>query len=86
MARGRIPRPAKQQSSIFLLCAFLPIRAPAAPLFEEKGDVLFFALPLDIHDPLRLHQPRLRAGFAANDDPVNAGQIKLAQIFEKRFY
>ena len=66
-----IPGPAEQQPPVAFFITLDTVSTPAAPLLEKEGDVLFFALTLDVHHPFELHGPRLRSGLTANDDPLD---------------
>src|SRR5439155_19650864 len=58
---------------------------PAAPLLEEERDLRDAALVAYRHDPLRRDRPRTRAALAADDHPVDTGQVKAAEILQQRF-
>src|SRR5690349_2083674 len=61
------------------------VRLPhPSPLFEEERDSRDFALLFNAEHPVRLHWPRAVAALAANDDPVDVGQVDLAQILQER--
>src|SRR5438046_63975 len=53
-------------------------RTEAAPLLEEQCNTGIDALIANISYPLGIHRARPRAAFAANDNPINAVQIKFA--------
>jgi hypothetical protein len=57
---------------------------PFVPLFEQERHLFGDALVADGPDPVRMHRPGARAGFAAGDDPVDAGQIQPGQRAEQR--
>lgn len=54
----------------------------ATPLLEEEWHILLLALTLDIDHPLFLDWSGAGPTFAADDDPMNACQINLADILE----
>ena len=80
------PRSCQVISGHCVFCAFLAVCAPATPLLEEKGDILFFALALNIDYPFLLHSSGFRAGFAAHNDPMDASQVDFTQILQQRLY
>lgn len=57
----------------------------AAPLLEEEGDAGAVALFLDVEDPLAVHWAGTGAAFAADDYPLDAGEIDRADVFEEGF-
>lgn len=57
----------------------------AAPLLEEEPDPGSEALITDGTNPLRVHWPCARTGFAANNHPIDAAKVELAKRAEERF-
>src|SRR5690606_115832 len=55
-----------------------------APLLEEEGDLLGAALTADRAHPGLVHRAGAGAALAADDDPVDAGEVELAEVFEER--
>lgn len=55
-----------------------------APLLEEEPNTGVEALISDVTDPLRVHWPGARSGFAAHYYPIDAAQIELGKGPEKR--
>src|SRR3990167_7823988 len=53
-----------------------PVLLDAAPLFEEERDTRLAALVEDRCRPLGLHRTRFRAGFSADDHPMDAAQLE----------
>jgi len=53
--RHRLPHFPLQHFSIGMFIPFHAIAAPGAPLFEEKGRALFFALCLNLQYPFFFH-------------------------------
>src|SRR5438105_10548990 len=76
--RKLVPFPAIQRSS----SGFWP---QTAPLLEKECDSLDFALLTDTTYPIGVHGARAWATFAANDDPVDAGQVNFAKWTDKWF-
>src|SRR5579863_4335458 len=56
-----------------------------SPLFEEERDIARLALVSNIERPLFLHRPRARAALAANDHPIDFGEIKRPDRTDQRF-
>ena len=57
----------------------------AAPLFEKEWHVGGEALVADIDDPFGVHRSSAWAGFAANDDLVDAFEVYIGNRTQKRF-
>jgi hypothetical protein len=60
--------------------------AHTAPLFEEERNVSGFTLFANRKNPILFHRPRARSALAADDDPGDAIQRQLPDVFEKRFH
>jgi hypothetical protein len=58
-------------------CSAIFFLVYTAPLFEEEGNVCIKALVSYIDSPFGFHRPRARAGFAADNDPVDAFKIDI---------
>ena len=56
----------------------------AAPLLEKERDSRPQALIADSGHPGRLERTRARAGFAADDDPIDAAQVQVLQWANQR--
>lgn len=54
------------------------LRRIAPPLLEEKGHALLKGLIAKLDNPLLVDRPALGAGLPTHDDPVDAGQVYLA--------
>jgi hypothetical protein len=54
-------------------------------LLEEKRDLRRLALIADWEHPVLLHGPGFGTAFAANNRPMDAGQIERTQVFQQRF-
>ena len=52
----------------------------AAPLFEEEGAVVFFALVADRRHPLLLHRSGTDAALAADNHPVDSFEVESNSI------
>jgi len=61
----------------FLVCA--------APLFEEEGNVRGEALVAYVNSPIGFHWSCARAGFTADNDPVNAFESDIWNWLQERF-
>ena len=58
----------------------------ASPLFEEERYPLQPALAPDADDPLLAHWAGMRAALAADNHPIDTGQIERAEIFKQRLH
>jgi len=56
-----------------------------APLFEEEGNSCIEALVSYIDSPIGFHRPCARAGFAADDYPIDATQIDIGNRTQEGF-
>jgi len=56
----------------------------ATPLLKKENRTLGLALLLDRVSPGGLHGPGAVAALAADDHPVNAGEVDAAEVFEER--
>lgn len=56
----------------------------SAPLFEEEGNLGGTALFLDGDDPCFFQGSCAGSAFASDDDPVDAGEIEGAEVFQQR--
>jgi len=61
--------------SVTIECSAGRFFVDAAPLLEEEGDVLCEAAVADLGDPVCFHRPGAGAGLAADDHPVDAGEV-----------
>src|ERR1017187_9417382 len=73
-----IPRAAIKDAPTCLRCA-------AAPLFEEKRDVLVGAAVAQFANPFGAHRTVVVARLAAGDQPVDAGEVKSVERPQQRF-
>lgn len=71
-------------SSTFKFPAILLLFRPT-PLFEKERNTCFLALISNIDDPKWIHWTRARAGFAADNHPVDCLQIQALERTQKRF-
>ena len=67
----------EDSACFFLVCA--------APLFEEEWDVFGEALVAYVDYPIRFYWSCSRAGFAADDDPVDTFEVDVGDRAEKGF-
>ena len=51
---------------------------------KKNGTLGRVALVADREHPVLLHRPRTRAALAADDHPVDAFQVELAEVFQQR--
>src|SRR5262245_61114353 len=58
----------------------------AVPLLEEERDAGALALVADREDPLLVHGSGPVPALAADDHPVNPGEIECSEIFEQRLH
>src|SRR6267143_175135 len=56
--------------------------ANSAPLFEEEGDTAPLALIAKGQDPFFLHRPGTGPALAADNHPIDALQIQLANVLQ----
>lgn len=70
--------------AIGFFVAFDAILTKGTPLFEEERHALIFALVEDIQHPILAHWPCLVAAFAADNHPVDAGQVEFAKVTQQR--
>ena len=77
MSRHLVPCATLEYSSGFLFVY-------AAPLFEEEGDVGRETLIADVGRPFGFHRSCFRAGFAADDDPVDTIEVNVGDRAEER--
>lgn len=57
----------------------------AAPLLEKEGDFGAAALIAEADDPVAVQGASAVAAFAADDDPVDVGEVEGAEVFEEGF-
>ncbi len=57
----------------------------SAPLFEKEGDLGLHTLVANVRHPLRVERARTRAGFAADNSPMNSFQVQVMQRPKQRF-
>src|SRR5690349_5316540 len=62
----------------------LPVSWHRVPGGAVEVEALRLAGALHTSNPLRLHGARAVPGLAANDDPVDAGQIEVAEVLKQR--
>ena len=53
-------------------------------MFEEEWNIGIKALIADVANPLVHHRSRTRTAFAADDDPMDAVEIEVANRAEER--
>ena len=78
------PRSCPKQAAVGLLGATFAVGSPASPLLEEELHSLVLTLLANILDPIELHRPRLGAGLAPDDHPMDVAQVEFANVFEER--
>ena len=61
------------------------VAAPGAPLFEEEGGSVSLGLLLDVECPFFFHRTCFGTTLATDNYPVDILQVKLTEIFQKRF-
>ena len=70
--------------------AFFARFFPSAPqpphCLKKNVTICLFTLPLNVDHPVLFHGAGFRSGFAAHNDPMDATQADLAQIFKQRLY
>lgn len=71
--------------AVGVFVAFDAVAAPGAPLFEEEGCTMSLSLLLDVERPFFFHRTGLGTTLATDNYPVDVLQVKLTEIFEKRF-
>lgn len=54
-----------------------------SPLLEEERDALGPALALDRRNPSLPHGPCARATFTADNDPTDAAQVQVTEMFQE---
>ena len=72
-------------AAVGFLVALDAILAVGSPLLKEEWHTLLVALTLDVQHPLLFHGPCLVAGLAADNHPVDAGEIEGAEVGEQGF-
>jgi hypothetical protein len=82
-----VPFNSIEQTSGLALVHVDPVFIVTAKLLKEKRHTGCHALVTDAAHPINVHWAHVFAAtFAANDDPMNIRQIKLAKVFDEWFY
>lgn len=71
-------------AAVGFLVALDTVFAVCSPLLEEERNTLLLASAFDVQHPFLLHRSRLVAALAADNDPVDAGEVEGTEVGEER--